>query len=271
MREKYFYSMEEFPNTIKEMRRKAGKEARSGEAKAPFLDDTSGVIFNKSPTTLACMKRRAHIWSSTQSPKVSLPYPPIFCFPMFASYLERLNRIAVTSLLFIALAQFLPASAAMYLPEEEEVGDESCAGPNPVLTPIPLSKSAPAYRIIDKGCNLEGRCKTTSCRAYGKKAWAQVGFLDGQEQWPSSTFSTKWFVCPLCKQKMDYPFNLGFYECNYQIDGEFYYTADYPGDRRAAPHLPVLGSANGGLFYTCQEVAGVSWEWFKVTATPLIK
>ena len=34
-----------------------------------------------------------------------------------------------------------------------------------------FSKSAPDWRLISKGLNVEAECQTNSCKAFGKKVW----------------------------------------------------------------------------------------------------
>ena len=36
--------------------------------------------------------------------------------------------------------------------------------------------NAPSYRIVASGLNLEAKCATNNCVAFGKKVWIQKGF-----------------------------------------------------------------------------------------------
>jgi hypothetical protein len=39
-----------------------------------------------------------------------------------------------------------------------------------------FSSSAPDWRKIRKGLNMEGKCKTKQCKAYDKKVWTPLGY-----------------------------------------------------------------------------------------------
>ncbi len=76
-----------------------------------------------------------------------------------------------------------------------------------------ISKTAPEYKFISKGMNLEGTCQNKGCKAFNKKAWFQAGYSDIFPMPEIVTEST----CPLCKTYMKDVCTSAFYLCKVTI------------------------------------------------------
>lgn len=80
-----------------------------------------------------------------------------------------------------------------------------------------FSKSAPDWRIVDNGLNIEGKCQTDKCLANKKFVWIQKGYGDfdiGDQIYEG-------LQCPSCKKNVqDEPLNFGFLNCHYEILGQ---------------------------------------------------
>lgn len=66
-----------------------------------------------------------------------------------------------------------------------------------------FSTSAPKWRTVSHGLNLEGTCQNQTCCANGKKVWISFGF--GK--------------CPICHQVVSNMKSCGFYNCYYYYKG----------------------------------------------------
>ena len=79
---------------------------------------------------------------------------------------------------------------------------------------ISFSSTAPAWRTLCRGLNLEGTCVNGSCEACNKKVWIQKGF---------GTFSMEEevceSVCPMCAKEVKGIKECGFFYCKYRIKG----------------------------------------------------
>jgi hypothetical protein len=71
---------------------------------------------------------------------------------------------------------------------------------------------APDWRNIRAGMNIMGKCVTARCEAVGEFAICQFGMAE-------SYISKLEVLCPKCKQKMDQPYRIRFYNCWYKISG----------------------------------------------------
>mmetsp|Transcript_4561 Transcript_4561/g.409 ORF Transcript_4561/g.409 Transcript_4561/m.409 type:complete len:92 (+) Transcript_4561:301-576(+) len=76
---------------------------------------------------------------------------------------------------------------------------------------IGFSKTAPDYRIISKGLNLEGTCSNKDCEVYNKSAWCKHGFGDF-----NFNMITKISKCPICKENLKDINNVGYYLCSWE-------------------------------------------------------
>ena len=81
---------------------------------------------------------------------------------------------------------------------------------------IKFSDTAPAWRKVIKGLNLEGRCKTVDCVAQDKLVWVKKGFgvFDMNKEAHNAP-------CPMCKKETSEVENLSFYACKYSVDGKY--------------------------------------------------
>ena len=81
-----------------------------------------------------------------------------------------------------------------------------------------FSNTAPKYRTVYEGINLEGKCTNPSCIANGKmvimpmKDQKEIDFVSKNDS----------FVCPQCHKEVS-PITCGFYKCRFYFTGE---TAD---------------------------------------------
>lgn len=74
--------------------------------------------------------------------------------------------------------------------------------------------SAPKWRLVIQGMNLEGKCTNDSCEANKKRVWIQKGI--GKFDIAREIFEAK---CPSCNQKASEVNTVGFWDCRYVIDG----------------------------------------------------
>lgn len=88
---------------------------------------------------------------------------------------------------------------------------------------LSFSPTAPAYRRVIPGLNLEGQCSTAGCEAYGKIVYVPIGMSgpdqDKRYQIPRLVYEKA--ICPACQDPLppDSVTNLGFWKCQYTIDG----------------------------------------------------
>lgn len=79
--------------------------------------------------------------------------------------------------------------------------------------------TAPEYRRIASGLNLEGKCSNPNCIACDKLCWANIGFSPKEGfQIGKLLFSVR---CPICSEKIN-PTSIvscGFYKCSYVFNG----------------------------------------------------
>lgn len=114
-------------------------------------------------------------------------------------------------------------------------------------------KTAPAYRRVTSGLNMQGECTNTKCVAIGKTVFIQKGmgtFNAGQLKHKSN--------CPACHEKIppEKLNNLGFWNCKYEIEGQRadkedsfsekeiavkeHYTTFVPGDDCAWEYMQII-------------------------------
>ena len=85
-----------------------------------------------------------------------------------------------------------------------------------IIQNLSFSKSAPAWRKVDKGLNLFGLCKNSECKAFNKEVVHIVGIENQKYNLQENILKIK---CPICKGHM-VPTTCGFWECEYQFEGE---------------------------------------------------
>lgn len=82
-----------------------------------------------------------------------------------------------------------------------------------------FSNTAPDYRTIRPGLNLEGKCKNSECPVFEKLCWSNLGFNE------DSGFDIGRAImhakCPLCDERLDSSSikSCGFYKCSYTFTG----------------------------------------------------
>ena len=72
---------------------------------------------------------------------------------------------------------------------------------------IKFSETAPVWRRIGYGLNLEGQCANLKCEAYHQKVWIVKGFGNF-----NITKEVNSSVCPMCQQKATDINNMGLYQ-----------------------------------------------------------
>ena len=70
----------------------------------------------------------------------------------------------------------------------------------------PFVSTAPPYRIVGKGLNLEAECNNKGCEAFGKKTWVHKGFKHFNIAKEISKCN-----CPLCGKITLPAVNVGYY------------------------------------------------------------
>ncbi len=87
-----------------------------------------------------------------------------------------------------------------------------------------LSDTAPDWRLITSGINLEGTCENKECKAYGCLVWIRIGFktITLNEAPPAYSEDDPpaypQFACPMCRDGVEVK-NVGFFNCAWTIDG----------------------------------------------------
>lgn len=80
---------------------------------------------------------------------------------------------------------------------------------------LQFDKTAPSWRTVEKGLNLEGRCTNSTCPAFKQVIWIRKGigsFNIGEELYGQK--------CPECLVELsEKVYNLGFWNCEYKIKG----------------------------------------------------
>lgn len=76
---------------------------------------------------------------------------------------------------------------------------------------LPPPEETPIWKLVKKGLNLEGRCNNEKCDV--ERIWIQKGF--GKFDIAREIFEKN---CPKCALRI-YIVNLGFWDCEYRIDG----------------------------------------------------
>ena len=79
-----------------------------------------------------------------------------------------------------------------------------------------FSSSAPSYRLIVSGLNIQSICKNNKiCIANEKIIYVQIGFVTN---WNLLLHQNE-VICPECKRRVK-PLNFGFLNCKYEIEYE---------------------------------------------------
>jgi len=92
-----------------------------------------------------------------------------------------------------------------------------------------FNDTAPAYRVIGHGFNLEGKCENAECEASGKRVWSKIGFKHAANAQGRTDDLVGFNIgsvihkapCPLCHQFLDSEsiVSCGFYKCEYKYEG----------------------------------------------------
>lgn len=79
------------------------------------------------------------------------------------------------------------------------------------LKVLPWSKTAPLWRIVGKGLNLEGKCTNKNCAAHGQRVVCKKGFT-------AVNLVTEKASCPICKQTVQVR-TCSFTSCSWMFEG----------------------------------------------------
>ena len=81
------------------------------------------------------------------------------------------------------------------------------------LKPVTFSSSAPSYRIVRPGLQLQGYCRNTSCKVYGQCFVCNIGFGIFDAEYLNSNCK-----CPMCYLQFDH-IGVGFYKSHITVTG----------------------------------------------------
>lgn len=131
---------------------------------------------------------------------------------------------------------------------------------------LPFSPTAPNYRRVIPGLNLEGKCATAGCSADGKIVYIPIGMsgpgYNNRFSIPRMIYEKA--ICPAC-QKVIPPgsvTNLGFYKCKYKIDGRL--SDEASGD----PRVLKTDTAEDQKFTTFKSGDHKTWVILDVNTEP---
>ena len=80
---------------------------------------------------------------------------------------------------------------------------------------LDFDPSAPSYRKVSGGLNIQGECSNERCEAYNKIVFCMIGYVSDYDI--ISDLKKKNIKCPVCHVEV-YPNNYGFLYCEYKID-----------------------------------------------------
>lgn len=105
------------------------------------------------------------------------------------------------------------------------VAHPSPKGGGPGINTIDVSKnntkilefdpSAPSYRTVQDGLNIQAECSNERCEAYNKIVYCRIGFVNNYDILANLEKGN--IKCPACYNEV-YPKNYGFLRCKYKID-----------------------------------------------------
>ncbi|CAM9581407.1 unnamed protein product [Scytosiphon promiscuus] len=126
------------------------------------------------------------------------------------------------------------------------------------LTVVAFSDHAPAWRCVDLGLCLEGRCTNRGCEAYDKAVIMNHGF-DDYDLIRSSQEKDK--HCPQCNKVVS-PTTCAFTSCMWRYKG-----------KKAGETNVLVGQWQeaGDSYHRFKEGKGVEWERLLIQARPLLK
>lgn len=86
---------------------------------------------------------------------------------------------------------------------------------------VPVDDTAPKWRKVKEGFNLEGRCLSAQCDAFKQKRWVciPIGFSHDEAHRINEVCCGR--ICPSCEKPLNPKEikNCIFYQCAYEIDG----------------------------------------------------
>jgi len=123
-----------------------------------------------------------------------------------------------------------------------------------------FAKTGPDYLTVDRGLNLRGKCKNSACEANNKVVWIQkkMGTFDiGMEVYTSE--------CPSCHKVAEEVDNLGFWDCQYSIEG----FQLRPEKKKVDEKNLIAGKEKFTTFKQSGTLA--DWSFLKITTAPIKK
>ena len=78
---------------------------------------------------------------------------------------------------------------------------------------LSFDPSAPSYKEVSYGLNIQSKCKNKSCRAFEDFIYIKIGYVSNWDLFHNLNI----VQCPECNKKVK-PLNFGFYNCTYKIE-----------------------------------------------------
>lgn len=121
---------------------------------------------------------------------------------------------------------------------------------------VPFSNTAPSYRRVCRGLNMEGKCMNSICAAFDKYVIVPKGL--GEFRIAQELDQT---LCPACDNNISFSNlrNLGFWNCKFTIHG-----------KQTAPEEKTVnrsGEAEKKHYTTYQAGNDCTWTYLDITTT----
>ena len=87
-----------------------------------------------------------------------------------------------------------------------------------------FSTTAPDWRNVSPGLNINGRCHNYSCKANNENVWISKGFCEDSGGSCNLNAEVNNLKCPICSQKIysHTVSGLGIYQCRMRIYSKYY-------------------------------------------------
>ena len=140
-------------------------------------------------------------------------------------------------------------------------------------TTVTFADTAPAWRVVAHGLNLEGKCPSHSdeCSAAGELVWSNLrfkppheeddDFADNPDVFQAGDFNT-YACCPICNQKIRELVGVGFSKCKYRYKGV---REDQPTEKQRGEG--IADDTDGFTYFGKHSF--ITWQRLQVRVTPL--